>query len=85
MKYFLSIPYDERENTKSQGAKWDANTKLWYVLDSNSPLLETYQLITLQVDYKDKDEAKALGAKYNNILKSWYCTPDKQTLIDKFH
>ena len=84
-KYYLTIPYEERNKVKSEGAKWDPNIKLWYTTNPTSPLLELYQLITLQIDYKDKDNAKALGAKFNSSLKSWYCTPKEQELIDRYN
>jgi hypothetical protein len=55
--------------------------KKWYTLDSNSPLLEKYQIIYLNVKYEDKDNAKSLGANYDSTMKQWYTTPQGNQLL----
>ena len=30
-RVYLSVPYEEKEEAKSLGAKWDALKKKWYV------------------------------------------------------
>ncbi len=42
-KVFLAVPYEERQNAKEAGAKWDKAHKAWYVYDMNdNPALKQY-------------------------------------------
>ena len=41
---YLSISYDQKDDAKAMGAKWDPEKKLWYAPDSSfAKLIETYQ------------------------------------------
>lgn len=40
---YLSISYDQKDDAKAMGAKWDPEKKLWYAPDSSfTKLIETY-------------------------------------------
>jgi hypothetical protein len=42
---YLTVSYEQKEEAKSMGAKWDPNKKLWYAPDSSfTKLIETYPL-----------------------------------------
>jgi hypothetical protein len=41
---YLSISYDQKDDAKAMGAKWDPEKKLWYAPDASfTKLIETYQ------------------------------------------
>jgi len=35
-RIYLNVPYQEKDNAKSNGAKWDANAKKWYIYTDNN-------------------------------------------------
>lgn len=41
---YLSVSYDQKDDAKAMGAKWDPQKKLWYAPDSSfTKLIETYE------------------------------------------
>jgi len=75
-KYYLAVPFENKEE-----ANWSEIARMWYVLNPESPLIEKYKIINLNVKYKSKDNAKNLGAKFNYENKKWYCTPNSDPLL----
>jgi DNA topoisomerase-3 len=73
MKTYLKVPYDEKDEAKKNGARWDNDKKLWYIV-KGIKTLEKYIIETLEVDYDDKDKVKKLGAFWNNENKTWNTT-----------
>lgn len=73
-RYYLEVPYEDRENAKALGARWDIKRRLWYVRD-----LATYEQcrrwkpieIYLNVPFDEKEDAKARGAKFDTGKKKW--------------
>lgn len=57
---YLNVSYEQKEEAKSMGAKWDPIKKLWYAPDSSfTKLIETYPLISppkSRVNKLEKDE-----------------------------
>lgn len=42
-RYYLNVPYEEKDDAKRYGAKWDADTKKWYCEDmSKKPLFKKW-------------------------------------------
>jgi len=37
---YLDVSFDEKDDVKEKGGKWDSNTKLWYTYKGNSELQE---------------------------------------------
>jgi len=74
-KYYLSVPFENKEEAKSQNARWCPEYKMWYSYDKYSPLLDKYRVIYLEVNFKEKENAKLLGAKFDFVNKKWYSTP----------
>ena len=35
---YLKVPYTDKDDVKSKGAKWDASTKTWYTYAGNAEL-----------------------------------------------
>ncbi|WP_297113118.1 DUF5710 domain-containing protein [uncultured Devosia sp.] len=35
-KHYLAVPFSEKDEAKSRGARWDANTRTWYVPPTTS-------------------------------------------------
>ena len=33
-KIFINVPYSEKEDAKSKGARWDPQNKSWFILDN---------------------------------------------------
>jgi phage/plasmid primase-like uncharacterized protein len=83
-KVFLNVPYENRQEAKSLGAKWDSERKSWYApvgtnLNPLSKWVETKMdnskmsdKIYLKVPYSEHKEAKALGAKWDLENKLWF-------------
>ena len=68
----LYVPFDEKDNAKEQGAKWDPANKSWVCDIQNQSLIEKYKKRYIQVLYKDKDNAKENGCKWDQESKKWY-------------
>ncbi len=68
----LFVPYDEKENAKKQGAKWDTEIKSWICDNKNEELIELYKKRYIQIDYEKKDIAKQNGCRWDFINKKWY-------------
>jgi len=76
-KVYLNVPFEDKDEVKKLGAKWDQDTKKWYVGEFapvkdfqkwQSPQDRQY----LKVPFENKDEAKALGAWYDSDKKQWF-------------
>jgi hypothetical protein len=57
MKTYLKVPYDEKDEAKKNGARWDNDKKLWYIV-KGIKTLEKYIIETLEVDYDDRSEVR---------------------------
>ena len=78
IKEFLIVPYDDKADAKLYGAKWDNNSKRWYVPQSCSDnnreeLISRWGSVDyLNVSYEDREQVKALGAQWDGSAKKWY-------------
>jgi frataxin-like iron-binding protein CyaY len=84
-KFFITLPFEDKDIAKAKGAKWSKEDKSWYVDDSENELLDDYQTIYLNVKYEDKDKAKSLGAKYDASLKQWFCSRNNTECLKLFN
>lgn len=81
-KTYLQVPYQERNQAKALGAKWDRGVQLWYVpanvdvsLFSQWPQTDNVAKTDRQylaVPYTDRNSAKEAGAIWDKTAKSWY-------------
>lgn len=65
MKLFLNVPYSEKDNAKSLGARWDAETKHWYIY-ANKP--SDYQKFARWI--LGDNEETVIVSKYLYILET---------------
>jgi hypothetical protein len=74
--YLFNCPFEEKEDAKKAGAKWDFMAGSWYVPGGQS--LEPFnkwhpnERKYLLCDYNDKDDAKKAGARWDASCKQWY-------------
>lgn len=63
MKRFelLNVTFEQKEEAKELGAKWDSSNKTWYCEESNTELIEKFGAVTIQnkelqklLDYADE-------------------------------
>jgi hypothetical protein len=68
-KFFVKVPFAIKDKAKSQNAKFDPETKCWYVNDESEKNL--YELKKVDVKYELKDIAKQNGAIWDQNNKCW--------------
>jgi len=77
-KRFLNVPFQDKDEVKRRGARWDAEAKKWYI-SQYTPIkdFEDWLLdpIFLDVPYDKKDAVKELGAKWDSVAKKWCILP----------
>ena len=70
---FLEVPYEQKEDAKSKGAKWNTELKKWYITSSDDiDLFKSWTRNYIDVPYNEKDEAKSLGALWCKENHMWY-------------
>ena len=72
----LLFPYDEKQEAKSLGAKWDANLKMWYYpsVDGSIPEeLAKYKAHDVYIEFDDKEYFKNVltSMKFDKVRKVW--------------
>ena len=68
-KFFVKVPFAIKDKAKSKNAKFDTDTKSWYVNDESETNL--YELKKVDVKYELKDIAKQNGAIWDQDNKCW--------------
>eukprot|EP01039_Chlorochromonas_danica_P014701 gene14701-17193_t len=72
-KTFLDVPFDMKDEAKLLGAKWDKDTKKWYITEeTDASPFQKFLRVYLTVPFAEKDEAKALGARWDKEKSRWY-------------
>lgn len=88
---FLQVPFEDKEEAKALGAKWNRQTQAWFVpagVDATpfaqwcQPRAPASQERTLQPDrdylavpYGERRAAKAAGAAWDPAARSWFVGP----------
>jgi len=72
----LLFPYDETQEAKTLGAKWDANLKMWYFPSIGGSIpkeLSKYKAHDVFIEYDDKEYYKNVltSMKFNKLRKVW--------------
>ena len=78
-KILLSVPFEEKDLAKELGAKFDRETKSWYVPEGMDlepferwkPTLQ-HEKMWIKAPYEMHEQIKKLGAKYDANAKCWY-------------
>lgn len=79
---YLTVPFEEKEEAKEKGAKWDRKQKLWHVSPGLDPLEFRNWWSFLGPAFKDRERLKKMGARYHLGLKSWYVPRDSNSKLD---
>ena len=81
-KFYLRVPFADKEDAKSAGAKWDKELKLWFLPPGLDPLDVRRWWSFLGNAYDDKETIKKMGAKFDGRLKKWWVPVDKLDFDD---
>ena len=91
---YLSVPFDDKDEAKALGARFDGTKKCWYVPAgkdlapfnkwmTGNKAVKSVKKIYLNVPFDNKDEAKSLGARWDNDKKQWYIMSNMNTTLFK--
>jgi hypothetical protein len=70
---YLIVPFDEKEEAKSLGARWDQEKKKWYVpVGKDIGPFRKWTKVFLTVPFAEKDEVKQLGGLWDIDAQKWY-------------
>lgn len=80
---YLSVPFDDKDEAKRLGARFDGNKKCWYAPAgsdlskfskwmSGDKAVKSIKKLYMTVPFDDKDKAKSLGARWDMDKKKWY-------------
>ena len=81
-RFFIEVPYFEKEYAKERGAKWDKDEKKWYVDELDNELYELYKRVELNVNYNQKDFVKDNEGIWDKENKTWFTYQSNTKLID---
>ena len=73
----LEVPFLDKEQAKSLGARWDQKRKTWYapserIKEKCVKWWPGSDFIPLNVPFEEKDAAKSLGAKWDSHESTWF-------------
>ena len=80
-KIFINCPFNEKDEAKKEGAKWDGFEKKWYIPAKLFHQIERFNKwkpkgrVYLNCPYSEKNQAKDRGAKWDGIVRKWYYYP----------
>ena len=71
LRTYMKVPFQEKDEAKLLGARFDSNEKLWYTEGLIIPFLAKWDVL-IDCPFKEKEEAKAKGARFDFDLKRWF-------------
>jgi len=77
VKDYLRVPFEEKEEAKKLGARWDREEQLWFAAANTDPAVYDRWGTYLNVPFGEKEEAKKLGARWDRNHRRWYAPPDR--------
>lgn len=77
-RIYLNVAFEDKDEVKRRGARWDPDLKRWYVgdflpVEDFSPWIHAPHY--LKVPFAEKDDVKALTARWDGAASKWY-VPD---------
>ena len=69
---FIKVPFDEKEDAKALGARWDATVKSWHVPQGVDPAKFKKWWRFLDCSFEEKDKVRDLGARWDKQSKKWF-------------
>ena len=77
----IKVPFTEKEEAKSLGARWDAEIKNWYIPQGVDPKKFEKWWRFLDCPFEEKDEAREKGARWDKVAKKWF-VPEQVDFTD---
>lgn len=77
-RVYLNVPFEDKDEVKKRGARWDPEVKRWYVgdyvpeEDFKSWIGRPKGTQFLKVPFSDKDEVKSLGGRWDPDSSKWF-------------
>lgn len=77
-RVYLNVPFDDKDEVKKRGARWDPDVKRWYVgeylpaEDFKAWIGQPKGTMFLKVPFADKDEVKSLGGRWDKESGKWF-------------
>jgi hypothetical protein len=82
MKHFLYCKFEEKEEIKSLGAKWDLNSKKWFS-ESMTEKLKEYREVNITIPYDEKEKYKEkYSIRWSPNDKSWVTSQKIAEMIE---
>ena len=88
--YYLDCPFEEKDDAKSIGARWDKDARKWFVPSEFYPMLEQFNRwkpngkVYLDAPYEDRENVKKAGANWDPIVKKWYVSTKAGKVAKKY-
>ena len=74
----IKVPFAEKDEVKSLGARWNSEIKCWYIPQGIDPIKLQEWWRYLDSHFEEKDEVRRLGAKWDKYVKKWYVPAEKE-------
>lgn len=91
VRYYLNCPYEEKDQAKSLGARWDKQKHQWYVPNDKFASIDNFNRwcpngkVFLQCSFRDDHLARSAGAQWDKVAGRW-CVPTQTGEIPvRFH
>lgn len=58
LKIYLDVPYDEKNEAKALGARWDKDTKKWFSMEAGNTLVERWGIearVMTHINHEDRE------------------------------
>ena len=82
MKHFLYVKFEQKEEIKSLGAKWDEVAKKWYC-ESMTEKLKEYREVNVTIPFDEKDKYKSqFSIRWSPDEKSWITSQKISEMIE---
>ena len=82
MKHFLYCKFEEKEEIKCLGAKWDEVAKKWYC-ESMTEILKEYREVNVTIPYDEKDKFREkYSIRWSPDCKSWITSQKISEMIE---
>lgn len=78
-KRFLTVPFEDKDEVKRRGGRWDMEAKKWYI-SQYTPIKDFEEWLVdpifLDVPFDEKNTVKELGARWDIAAKKWCILPN---------
>jgi DNA polymerase III epsilon subunit-like protein len=82
-KKYLQVPFNDKDEVKALGAKWDKDQKSWYInQDTDETKFLKWKKLYLNVPFNDRTVAKSKGAQWDPTEQKWYIAGGASNLAD---